>query len=277
MRVQIELNRAYELVHYPEVLFDASPDPTVVILGPDGDDIVAEVAATRSGRQTDITGIVGDMVVTADDPSQVRLGPMMIVSGEQQYEVRVIRIDGNQVQLDSRLRTDDGVLADHSLSVDIPSQTETIRSARANWRGEIRGRYHREDISLDFVRDPFFIGITESDITSVGVLYGALGDNQGSYIEIRNRALADVMDWLYGKGIFPDLVKDRDLLKSAVIYRILHLRYARDPELSRAFSEMHHDSLMNFMASKSWYDANDDGVKEDSVEERPPVIYARIV
>ena len=270
MARQFETGEEYTLEIYPPTVWAAA---TVRLRDTAGADIVPVTSAVVS---TDARAIAsgargGDhFVLTAGAPALVVGRPYLLEVGGATQEIVPSFVAGDDVTVMQRLRyaPAGGVVRDHRVTYTATAPAEIQRAVRVTWRSSA-GDVQRS--TIDFVRQPFFLGVTSRDVDAIGTLFGTLGDDYGVFELLLGTAQDDIDAALRGRGVAPDLVIERALLERAAVYRVAALR-AREPAMHARYQEEYQRALGDFFASKAWVDLSSSDTQ--SRGDRPPPYYA---
>ena len=191
------------------------------------------------------------------------------------YEERCLDIDPNGSGLNAtftpaqkaKFTVTNGLIRDHGLyyTFAAASNTAVKRNCIAVWRYTIGEEDFTEYQSIDFVRKPFRISVTESDIERACATFGINGGDYNLYLAYIEQAKVDIYNFLRGQQIYPDLIIDKDLLKNAIIYRVLQFRLFDKLELADKYGQLYENTLAQFLTSKSWL-AEDTNILGSSTE-----------
>lgn len=156
---------------------------------------------------------------------------------------------------DKRLRFAlvNGLVRDHRIYFSFTGSNAVRRGCSAIWRYVLGGETFTEYQSIDFVRKPFKIAINESDIEKACATFGLNAGETSIYLKnYPEQAISDICQNLRGHNIFPDQVVEKDLLKSAAIYRILQFRHFSNIEMAEKYEALYLESMAHFYSSKAW-------------------------
>lgn len=262
---QYEVSQSVEVSHYPQGYADASPAPSGSIVSAQGETLASTTAA-RGTATAVATVAAGSREVSCDTIANFKVGLpyWLATAGGRGIEVRVVDIDsvGKKLWLAEPVRwaVASGSIKDHRLYLSISSSTNSKvrRACRTAWRYSIGGVARAEHRTLDFVHTPFELAITDADIDRVSATFGAMSGEGGEWSRLKEQAESDVSMALLGAQVKPDLCIERDLLKSAAVYRVLQLRHVQKPELAERFAALYAEQIGLFLGSHTWYDSDDD-------------------
>jgi len=227
--------------------------------------LVAETTATKGAASATGSWTINAESMTISDYTYFTASkPYWVSTGlyGRGYEEKCLDVDPNGSGLNAtftptqkaKFSVTNGLVRDHGIyyTYAAASNTAVKRNCTAIWRYEISGESFVEYQTVDFVKKPFKINITENDIEQVCATFGITAGNYGIYMNYIGQAINDIYNWLRGQQIYPDLVIEKDLLKNAAIYRILQFRNIANFELSDKYRELYMESLAQFLTSKSW-------------------------
>lgn len=144
------------------------------------------------------------------------------------------------------------------------------RRVRAVWTYTAGGEARTVVQRFDVVREPFTFDLSESDIETHDPEFGEYAGHSGRWRRHIEGALRDLVSALTARDLDPDLLRDRDIAKDALIYRVLAKFYRKvDPEASKGFQEDYETKLKEISESSAiWYDADGDDVVADGADAR---------
>lgn len=155
-----------------------------------------------------------------------------------------------------------GTIRDHRLSHVLSAGVSTIkRSARVVWRFSRDGEAQSLTQMVDFVKFPFSVVVTDEDLARAYVSYTELSGSKGQYSKYIAQAEQEVYQYLRGQQILPDLCMERELLKTALVYKAIALRHVDKDELYIKYDVMYNNAMSSFLSSKTWYDDDEDLIK----------------
>lgn len=189
-------------------------------------------------------------------------------------EVVLDRVDtsSNDLYLDQPLRfgvASGSTISGHRLAYTLSSsQAGTLRRRlRAEWSYDVDGETYYLTTYLDVVREPWDLSrISESDIEIHDSSWGEYADSQGRWRDLVVGAADDVERMLRAEQVYPDLVRDREGLEAAVIYRVLAKRYAQTPSLlerAEHYAKAAEQAVADVLEARTWYDVDEDHVGGD--------------
>jgi len=181
-------------------------------------------------------------------------------------KLRGIDTVGNRLKLDQPLSVEldpGATIKGQRWFFDIPSSDteESYRRLRAEWRYEFDGEQKLYIERFDIVREPFFISLTESEIEVYDDTFGEHAGSLGRWKALIQGANNDVYDALVSNQVYPDLMREREILKTATASALLALFYAKSPthkEKAKGFRERFDKSINQALTAKTHYDKNGD-------------------
>lgn len=185
-----------------------------------------------------------------------------------QFEVTARGVESGLITLNEglpeALALGDG-LRDWKLSRALTTtNTATVkRSLKALWVYAVGGEPKSYVQRFDIVREPFWFAITEADIRVKSPDWGDFKGRTQRWVPLIEGAHGDVDEIVRASGLYPDRLRDRDHLKSAVINALLarvHRSAGTQEESYRA--DMNAD-IAAALQQKNRYDTDDSGT--DSV------------
>jgi hypothetical protein len=270
---QFEVNKlALIMVQPPEGYADASPAPTVELYSAQNAAVQASTNATRGTAAAVATIADGSDSASCDTVANFKIGmPVWVATtGGRGYEDLVVDINSSTKVLTlgqkARFAVASGSIKDHSLAYSFAALSNAVvrRNCRVVFRYSVGGVSRSLARTVDFVRFPFALPITESDVEKVSATFGLTGGSKGEYLRYLEQAESDIAMMLRGQQIQPDLCMERDLLCSAAVYRVLQLRNITKGELSERFSALFSEQMAAFLTSRTWYDSDEDMVQTPS-------------
>ena len=207
-----------------------------------------------------------DELTVADESNFVADQRYFIEYLGQRLEVVVRKIDTNKLYLDQPLSDaipSGATIASHRLTYSLSaSQNANLRRRyRAVWSYAVDGvnRTHQQYYSV--VREPFNIDLTEEDIEEHDFSFGEYTDNRGAWKKLTEGAHKDVERKLRALQLSPDLIRDRDGLKDALIFCVLSKFYGSIPgqvERAEMYATKAQDAIKDVSDARTWYDVDDD-------------------
>lgn len=228
----------------------------------DAASITIDTASTTIASATE-----GDKNLTVADSSNFKAGRRYWVSdagGVDGYEVVCDAVpDATTVRLRDPLRIDitSGTIKGHGLRYSLTTtHTDTeYRWLREVWSMTIDSETHKISRLVDIVAEPFEIYVTETEIEQADISFGGSAGSSTAWQAHVSAATDAIWQDLEGNGIWPDLVRSRDLLTRPLVYRTLFHRHGRDPDLREHYLELYKEAMGAFYGSKNaWYDSDDD-------------------
>lgn len=192
----------------------------------------------------------------------------------QLLEVRISRIDSNTLYLDQPLSFDvasGATIASHRYTYSLTT-THTAnlrRRLRAVWSYDVDSIAHAHHQYFSIVNEPFTISLSEEEIEAHDLAFGEYADPNGAWKKLIGGAHDEIERMLRSRQLSPDLIRDRDGLKDALIFCFLSKFYGSAPG-QRERADMWLERCVNTVAqvieSRAWYDVDDDhdGGNEDS-------------
>jgi hypothetical protein len=279
---QYEINREARLILFPsQGVVDSA---TFELQDCYGATIVAETNAvlgsayaTGSATQYDESFTISDIThFTASKPYWISTSAY-----GRGYEERCLDVASNgsgnnglfTLYSPARFGFTNGLIRDHSLTYvyGADSNTAIRRGCVAIWRYSIRDDDYTYTQTIDFVKKPFKLNITESDIEKVSRLFGIQNDASSAYLGYIEQAENDIYIALRGEQLYPDQIVEKELLKGAAIYRVLQFRHLGNLEKAEKFEALYETALANFLSSRSWIvDETNDSETETNINNIQP-------
>lgn len=263
---QYPINTDAIINFYPSLGYaDASPAPSVYILSKADGSVLASTSATRGLASATGSAEQGAFSLTVSDLTHFTSSKPYWVSTSaygRGYEEILLDILANgsgknaTATFSNRLRfaLTNGLIRDHKLSVTLPAASNTAvnRGCTVVWTYYVKQEKIIDYQNVDFVKKPFSLNITESDVEKVCASFGELGGEASAYLRYIPQATEDVYGWLRSRNVCPDLVIEKDLLKSATLYRVLQFRNFAKLELAEKYQELYENALSRFEQSHAW-------------------------
>lgn len=280
-RIQFTKDVAGTLVFYaPEGIPDGAASLTIYTSG--DATLTGETwpySATLTSASTTLSAAASRYAenISATDGSAfvARTQRYMISDGGQIQEITISRKSSNTLYLDQPLAAavaNGATLASHRYTYSLSTtQTATLRRRlRAVWSYAVGGVSYSHTQYFSIVREPFDIYLTEEDIEEHDLEFGQYVDDSGAWRKLIEGAHNDVERMLRAKQLSPDLIRDRDALRDAVIFGVLSKIYQKQPERAAAWGAKVEQAITNAIDARTWYDADDD---HDGGDEQSNVIY----
>ena len=249
---------AFTLRYRPEE--GPATSATVKIVSAQGSDILEEAEASIGDVETNAAFVRDSAEVTVTSAAGISAGWYWAqrAAGDG-YPVEVRGAASTTVYLRSpALETEAGKILDFELSKTVGAVDATHRDARVVWTYTVGGVEYISDQTIDIVRIPFALEISQATIATVEPEARSLGGSRQEILRARHGALDQVMLSLRGHQVRPDLVIDRRLLEPAAAYYFLALRHHRKSEQADKYWDMARRAMDEFYSSNSWYDSDDD-------------------
>lgn len=222
--------------------------------------------STATTTTTATANIHTDSLTVADESNFVVDERAMINFEGQRLEVVVRAKSSLTLELDQELSStivSGATVASHRLTYALTAaQNATLRRRlRAVWSYEVDSvpRTHQQYFSV--VREPFNIALTEEDIESHDFAFGEYADRRGAWKKLIHGSHNDVERMLRALQLSPDLVRDRDSLKDALIFSLLSKFYGSTPgqmERSEKWKSDCQQAVRDMSEARTWYDVDDD-------------------
>lgn len=219
-------------------------------------------SATVSGHTASAT------LLTVDDSTGFVVGRRYWAetAGGRGREVTVIDVpNGTSLELDQPIGFVVTAIAGHGLRRTLTAEEAgTVRRrCRVLWTYTVDGMGYVADQMIDIVEMPFALHLTEEDIEEA---YPPAGEHAGSrraWAKVLRKAEGEVFNRVAAEQIEPDLVRERDLLRDAAVYRALQLLSVRNQDFTDAgayerWESLYEQTISRFLAGKYWYDSDDD-------------------
>lgn len=149
---------------------------------------------------------------------------------------------------------------------------DTIRDCRGVWEVNYSRVGTKEFTQVfDIVEDPFSLDLTMNDIVSSDPAVGSMINTDADYGLMIDQAINETWAWLLNKQVKPDLIRNRNTIKTAAALKFLEIFHQQSsqlvnsgPALSETYRDKFEQYLGSFMSSEYWYDFNDDLSKYDN-------------
>jgi hypothetical protein len=272
-RTQFTLDVAGTLEFYPP---EGRPDSSATLnIYTGGDSLLtgtfpATVALDSVSTTINASASKGATAVSLASGTGVVVGRRYIIKTAKGQRVEVVArgIDGTTLSLDQRLSVAvesgdafDGHRLAYSLSA--AQNGELRRRLRAVWSYDVDGEAQDWQTYYSVVREPFRIPLSESDIETRSHNFGEYTDRFASWRRLIPGAHDEIAEMLIVEQHDPDLIRDRDGLKTAIIYCLLSLFFESIPgEFVRADRMMTRceKAVSRVIKGKTWYDEDHDQV-----------------
>jgi hypothetical protein len=279
---QYEINKDAKLILWPaEGVADSA---TFELQDCYGNSIVAETNATLGSAYATGSATQYDESFTISDITHFSASKPYWISTSaygRGYEERCLDVAANGSEDNGlftlfapcRFSFTNGLIRDHSLcyTYEAASNTAIQRGCVAIWRYQIQDDTYTYTQTIDFVKKPFKLNITEQDIEKVSRLFGIQNDNASAYLGYIQQAENDIYIALRGEQLYPDQIVEKELLKGAAIYRVLQFRHLSNLEKSEKFESLYESALSKFLTSRSWIvDEVSDGAVETNINNIGP-------
>lgn len=275
-RLQFTKDVASTLAFYaPEGIPDGAATVTIYTGGDgelEGDTWPATVALGSASTTTTAAATQQSETLPVGDASAFSAGGRYWINDSgQRVEVEVRKKSGSTLYLTQPLPftvSSGATIASgryaYSLSA---TQTATLRRRlRAVWSYEVDSEAVSHTQYFSVVREPFDISLTEDDIEAHDHNFGEYAGSRGQWRRLIEGAHHDVERALRRKQLTPDLVKDRDGLKDALIFYLLSKFYRSLPgqlERAEAWRISGDRAIEDVFDARTWYDADDDNTVSD--------------
>lgn len=276
-RIQFQQSAAGTLEFYaPEGIPDGAASLTIYT---GGDSTLSgetwPLSVSLTSASTTVNGAASQYAqsLTLDDASAfvARTQRYLIDDGGALQEITVSRKSGDTIYLDHELRegvADGATVASHRYSYTLSSAQTTTkrRRLRAVWSYDVDSVTYTHTQYFSIVGEPFSIDVTEEDIARHDLDFEQYADGDGAWRKLVGGAHDDVERCLRAKSLAPDLLRDRDALRDAVIFGVLSKIYQRQPDRSELWRGRMERALTDAVEARAWYDEDDDhqGGDEDS-------------
>lgn len=225
------------------------------------DSVNTTTTAAAAQRATELSLTSGTGIVAG------RRYSIKLASG-QRIEVVARGVDGTTMYLDQPLSVAVGsgdTVQGHRLAYSLSAEQngDQRRRVRASWSYDVDGDTYAWQQYYSVVREPFLIPVTESDIELHDHTFGAYVDRFGSWKRLIPGAHDIVAEMIEAEEMYPDLIKDRDGLKTAIIYCILAMFYRTSPgqsDKADAMMTQCERAVSRVLSARTWYDRDDDQV-----------------
>lgn len=189
-----------------------------------------------------------------------------INDGGQLLEVKASRKSSNTLYLDQPLSfgvASGATIASHKLAFALSTtHTATLRRRlRAVWSYEVDGVAYSHQQYFSVVNEPFELAITEEDIEGHDLAFGEYTDDRGAWRKLIDGAHDEVERMLRARQLSPDLIRDRDGLRDALIFCLLGKWYMGAPgqrERAEMWQTKAERAIAQVIEARGWYDVDDD-------------------
>jgi hypothetical protein len=271
--IQFLYNIASTLEFYaPEGIPDGNASLTVYTSGSGELDGTWPQTVTLDGATTTTTaaGELGDTSIPVASIANFKTGRkywVKNITGEL-HQIRLRGLAGSNLYLDQPLSfTFEGgsTVASARYAFDLTAaQNGTLRRRlRAVWSYDVDSVTVYLQQYYSVVREPFQLDITEEDIERHDPAFGEYADSLNNWTKLVHGAHDDIERKLRARQLCPDLLRDRDGLRDALIFQLLGKYYLSIPGQdmrSRAWLKMADLAIDDVLKARSWYDADDDHV-----------------
>lgn len=270
---QFRVGTAPNLIFYPpEGVLDGAA--TLTITEDSGTEIVAAESVTQAASPTTTLSAAaesGAESLSVTSATGFLAGRRYLAKRANgiQFEVTARGVESGLITLNEGLpeglASGDGLRDWRLLRALTTTDTATVkRSVKALWVYAVGGEPKSYVQRFDIVREPFWFALTEADIRSKSPDWGDYKGRTQRWMPLIEGAHADVDEVVRAAGLYPDRVRDREHLKSAVINALL----ARVHRSAGSIQEEVYRKDMNADISaalnqKNRYDTDDSGT--DSV------------
>ena len=230
--------------------------------------LVPEVALTVDTFSTTCTALAGARALTVGSTAGAVAGRRIWIGGDDQsgYEDSVVAVHSAtvlEVEEPLKLALNAARIAGHVLRYTVNANliSSSTRYLRAAWRYTVAGATYRRDYLFDVVRLPFELALTEEDVCSVDPGFSGQIGTRGSWRRMLAAAVEDIWLALESQGRQPDLLRSRDLLRPALLSRLLYRRHFADSERAARHDRDYQAAIAAACASMhAWYDRGDDWI-----------------
>jgi hypothetical protein len=228
------------------------------------------VAASTANTTTSASASEGGMSLTLTSATGFSAGERYWVQTTtgQRFEIKAvgIAVSTKILYLDQPLR----VAVPSGSAIASAKYTYTLTSAqngelwrryRAVWSYTVSGVARTATQYYSVVREPFNILISEEDLEKHDPVIGEYLDRYNAWSKLIPGAHEDIERMLAARQLYPDLIRDRDGLKHALIFRILgkfHISISGQESRGERWLKMSEQAIEDVLKSRAWYDADDD-------------------
>lgn len=294
--IQFKINQTSALEFYPNQ-GQATDGTAEVALYHEGAVIQAATAVPTEAQEAEVTAnaSVSDTQLAVDDSTGFEAGHrVLIVAADGSFMEAMLRaVESTTLYLAQPLRAavaSGSTVISHRLSIEVSSTlaAQVRRRCRADWVYEVGGINFAASQHFDIVREPFVFDIGEWDIAEQDPQWHQSADSTGAWRALIQGAVDDIFAAIFSRQQYPDLYRDRQILRRAVIQRFLFKFYMSIPgqaDLAKMWQSLSKETLENALTGRVWYDADDSGGpgpdfekdgKEDSKELGPHASYVPV-
>jgi hypothetical protein len=216
--------------------------------------------ATPSTRQGSLAQAAsrGDMSVALAPLHSIAAGDYWLIDAP----VRVNRVVGDVAYLLQPIRygiPSGTLLKSAEISIALTPITSTNRGL---WL-EISSSSGSFSEEINVVRQPFTILIGIDDIAKQDPSFPQMADPQGAWHLLIQGAVDETRRRLMGKGIWPDLVRDREGIRQVAVLAVLARFFETIPQMdarAKIARERLAEAWADFLSSDAWIDYEESGI-----------------
>lgn len=224
----------------------------------------------RDTASANVTGSQAARVLTASSVSGFVAGETYLLSlpDGRRFRCRLAGVGSGALQLDQPLpvavpngATLTGLAYGFTTS---PTLTDLVRRrCRARWEYSVGGVALLHQQRFDVVREPWRLLLTETDLERFDHTFGETAGSSGRWMTLVEGVSDDLARWLEARGLYADLLKDRDQIKRAAALGTLARFYGARPgadaqHLGNKWTKAYEAALVELADARNWYDADDD-------------------
>jgi hypothetical protein len=226
------------------------------------------VAAT-AGQRVLTLAVGGGATLSVGEAYQLQ------ATSGRRSEIIISAIAGDVITLQIPIRHDAAtgstvVSATYQYELATATVSTLARRMQVLWEYEVGGRAFAHTQTLSIVREPFALAVEEGDLAAHDPAISEYLDAAGQWRLLLGGAHQDLIRKLAARQMYPDLIRDRWMLRDALAFMVLSKFYRSIPgqqDRANAWSRDAAQAIEEMARAYTWYDSDGDG-RLGSSEER---------